>query len=138
AHVPEPKYGIVRHIYVAETDASLCTKPGLPLPTSSPTLITCAWCRVTLVAGQRTWPILTLAGRRDCTSWGRRTLSSSRCRSTYRSPARTILSAPFASARLLARKYCTPCDCVGSFEPPFPCRLDTAQFNGPLPCVCSR
>src|SRR5437763_9485382 len=58
AHVPEPKYGIVRHIYVAETDASLCTKPGLPLPTSSPTLITCAWCRVTLVAGQRTWPIL--------------------------------------------------------------------------------
>src|SRR2546423_2289754 len=28
-----------------------------------------------------------------------------------------------------------PCDCVGSFEPPFPCRLDTAQFNGPLPWV---
>src|SRR5262249_61835347 len=27
-----------------------------------------------------------------------------------------------------------PCDCVGRVEPPFPCRLDTAQFNGPLPC----
>jgi hypothetical protein len=29
----------------------------------------------------------------------------------------------------------SPCDCVGSFETPFPCRLDTAQFNGPLPCA---
>src|SRR2546421_5272227 len=26
---------------------------------------------------------------------------------------------------------CAPCDCVGSFETPVPCRLDTTQFNGP-------
>src|SRR5262249_50124379 len=32
-----------------------------------------------------------------------------------------------------AATRCAPCDCVGSFETPFPCRLDTAQFNGPLP-----